>query len=92
VLLAVIFLVGATTYLQQRMSTTDPQQARMLALTPVMFAFFAVSFPFGLSIYWIVYSLVGMLEYFLVTRLPAALPQPPAAVVLPQRPKGSKKK
>ncbi len=91
-LLLIIALVGATTFLQQRMTTTDPQQARMFILMPFMFAVFAVSFPVGLSIYWIVYSLVGMLEYYLVLRLPSALPQPPAAVVLPQRPKGSKKK
>ena len=92
VLLAVIVLVGLTTYLQQRVSMTDPQQARMFILMPIIFAFFALSFPFGLSIYWIAYSVVGTLEYYLVQRLPTVLPQAAPEVVLAQRPKGSKKK
>ncbi len=92
VLLAIIVLVGLTTYIQQRVSMTDPQQARMFVLMPIIFAFFALSFPFGLSIYWIVYSVVGTLEYYLVQRLPTVLPQPAPEVVLSQRPKGSKKK
>ena len=91
VLLLIIALVGATTYFQQRMTTTDPQQARLFILFPFMFAVFAVGFPVGLSIYWIVYSLVGMLEYYLVMRLPSA-PPPPPPVILSQRPKGSKNK
>jgi len=92
VLLAIIVLVGLTTYIQQRVSMTDPQQARMFILMPIIFAFFALSFPFGLSIYWIVYSVVGTLEYYLVQRLPTVLPPPPPEVVLSQRPKGSKKR
>lgn len=92
VLLAVVVLVGLTTYLQQRMSVTDPQQARVLVFMPVMFAAFAVSFPLALSIYWTVYSLASIGEYWLVNRLPAMVPPPPAPEVLPQRPKGSKKK
>lgn len=92
VLLGIIVLVAATTYLQQRVSMTDPQQARMFVLMPIIFAFFALSFPVGLSIYWIAYSVVGTLEYYLVQRLPTVLPQAAPAVVLAQRPKGSKKK
>jgi YidC/Oxa1 family membrane protein insertase len=92
VFLGVIVLVALTTYLQQRVSMTDPQQARMFVLMPIIFAVFAISFPFGLSIYWIVYSVVGTLEYYLVQRLPTVLPQAPPEVVLSQRPKGSKKK
>ncbi|HEX4841254.1 MAG TPA: YidC/Oxa1 family membrane protein insertase, partial [bacterium] len=92
VLLGIIVLVGLTTYFQQRVSITDPQQARMFVLMPIIFAFFAISFPFGLSIYWIVYSVVGTLEYYLVQRLPTVLPQAPPEVVLSQRPKGTKNK
>lgn len=91
VFLGVIVLVAVTTYLQQRVSMTDPQQARMFVLMPIIFAVFAISFPFGLSIYWIVYSVVGTLEYYLVQRLPGP-PAGPPEVVLSQRPKGSKKK
>ncbi len=91
-------LVGVTTYVQQRMSITDPQQARFLAIMPVFFAWFSVSYPVGLSIYWIVQSLAGIVEYRLVVGLPRPIPAaaPPGgtrpAGVLTQRPKGTKKK
>lgn len=92
-------LVGVTTYLQQRMSVTDPQQARMFIFMPILVAYFATQFPVGLSIYWIVSTLLYILEYYLVvgrlTPVPAAAPispGKPAMAVLPQRPKGTKKK
>lgn len=92
-------LVGASTYFQQRMSMTDPQQARLFVLMPIMFGYFATLYPIGLSIYWIVSTLAYILEYYVVVgRLtpptPAAPigPDKPAMVVLPQRPRGTKKR
>jgi YidC/Oxa1 family membrane protein insertase len=92
-------LVGLSTYLQQRMSITDPQQARMLILMPVMIAYFATLYPVGLSIYWIVSTLAYILEYYIVVgrlRPPAPAapisPEKPALAVLPQRPRGTKKR
>lgn len=54
-------LVGATMWIQQKMSTTtvssDPKQAQqaqlMLWMMPMMFTFLALSFPSGLSLYWV---------------------------------------
>jgi len=98
VVLAIVVLVGLTTYLQQRMSITDPQQARMFLFMPVMVAYFALNFQIALSIYWIVSTLVYMLEYFIVVGRPGPVPvgglapakaSPP---LLSQRPKGTKKK
>ncbi len=92
-------LVGATTYLQQMISITDPQQARMFVFMPIMVAYFATNFQIGLSIYWIVSTLAYMVEYLLVVgrlrpapagTVPAPNPNPPQ--VLSQRPKGTKKK
>jgi YidC/Oxa1 family membrane protein insertase len=97
VVAVLIVLVGLTTFLQQRMSVTDPAQARMFLFMPIMFAVFAVAFPVGMSIYWIIYSVLGTLEYMLV----AGRPSPPGAAVVrttekpevfAQRPKNSKKK
>ena len=98
VVLAIVLLVGLTTYLQQRMSITDPQQARMFLFMPVMVAYFALNFQIALSIYWIVSTLVYMLEYFIVVGRPGPVPAGGLAPVkaspplLPQRPKGTKKK
>ena len=98
VVLAIVLLVGLTTYLQQRMSITDPQQARMFLFMPEMVAYFALKFQIALSIYWIVSTLVYMLEYFIVVGRPGPVPAGGLAPVkaspplLPQRPKGTKKK
>lgn len=92
-------LSGVTTYLQQRLSVTDPQQARMFVIMPFMVAYFATVVPVGMSIYWIVSTLAYMLEYYVVlgrlTPPPPAAPisaEKPAIAVLPQRPRGTKKK
>lgn len=96
VLLLLIVLVGLTTYLQQRMSVTDPQQARMFLFMPIMFAVFAAAFPVGMSIYWIIYSVLGTLEYLLIAGRPAAAPAAARAPAKPeifsQRPKDTRKK
>lgn len=97
-LMVVIFaLVGVTTYLQQRMSVTDPQQARMFVFMPIMFTLFSPSFPVALSIYWIVSTLASMAEYGIVVGKPGPVRAAVAGVgakpvVLPQRPKRAKKK
>jgi len=98
VLLAIVVLVGFTTYLQQRMTISDPQQARMFIFMPVMIAFFALSFQVALSIYWAVSTLAYLVEYLVVVGRPrptaASGPAPSKALpsLLPQRPKGTKKR
>lgn len=97
VLLIVPVLVGLTTFWQQQMSITDPQQARLFIFMPILVGYFATQFPVGLSIYWIVSTLVYMLEYYLVLgRLTPVSAAPssvnPKQAVLPQRPKGTKKR
>lgn len=71
-----IALVVITGYLQQKMMTpaTTPAaqgQNQMAGMTqsmqytmPLMFGFFALSFASGLSIYFIISNLVGMLQYW----------------------------
>ena len=67
-------LVGASTWVQQRMMTparaaADPQQQQMqntmLWMMPLMFAFFTLQFPSGLALYWVATNVVGVvLQYF----------------------------
>jgi YidC/Oxa1 family membrane protein insertase len=48
-------IYGGTMYLQQRMTptpTTDPTQARVMAMMPLVFMFFFARFPAGLTIYY----------------------------------------
>lgn len=70
-------LIAATTYFQQRMSITDPQQARFFVFMPILFAWFSFSFPVGLSIYWISSTVVGIIEYYVVLGPPARRQAPP---------------
>ena len=68
-------LVGATMWLQQKMSMTtlptDPKQAQqsqlMLWMMPMMFTILALSFPAGLSLFWASSSVVRIALQYRVT-------------------------
>ena len=70
VLLLIPILMAVTTYLQQRISITDPQQAKLFIFMPILIAWFSLSFPVGLSVYWIVSTVVYLVEYLLVVGRP----------------------
>ncbi|MFC2017370.1 YidC/Oxa1 family membrane protein insertase [Chloroflexota bacterium] len=65
-------LVGGTMWLQQKMTmlpTADPKQRSqsqmMLWMMPLMFAFFALSFPSGLALFWVTSSVIRVvIQYF----------------------------
>jgi YidC/Oxa1 family membrane protein insertase len=66
-------LVGASTWVQQRMTTpgniTDERQQSMnktmMWMMPLMFAWFTLTVPSGLAVYWAATNLVGIaLQYF----------------------------
>ena len=65
-------LVGVSMYVQQKMTTpvtADPSQAAqgriMLTMMPLMFAFFAITFPSGLALYWLASTVITIvIQYF----------------------------
>jgi YidC/Oxa1 family membrane protein insertase len=67
-------LMGATMFLQQKMSTTkstDPaqaQQQRIMLMMPVIFTVTFLNLPSGLVLYWFVNNLLGILQQWLVNR------------------------
>jgi len=72
IVLAII--VGGTMWLQQKMSMTMPTDPRqrsqsqmMLWMMPLMFAFLALTFPSGLSLYWAATSIVRIVLQYRVT-------------------------
>lgn len=88
-------LVGGSMWMLQKMSTTsaiDPKQqsmSRMMTMMmPLMFGFFALSFPSGLSLYWILSNIISIVMQYRVTgwgtlkmpfgslRIPQPLPRP----------------
>jgi YidC/Oxa1 family membrane protein insertase len=64
-------LVAAGTWVQQKMVTVpsaDAQSAQMnqsmQMMMPIMIGWFSLSFPLGLSLYWIVFSVVGIIQQY----------------------------
>ncbi len=65
---------GASMFVQQKMTTPPAMDERsasmnntMLWMMPLMFTYFAISFPSGLALYWVVSSVVGIvLQYAFV--------------------------
>lgn len=83
-LILIPILTGITTYYQQRMSITDPQQAQMFIFMPFFVAFTSIAgwFPLGLSIYWIVSTAAYIVEYYIVVG-----PPKPIGVAPPRAPR-----
>ncbi len=65
--------VGGTMWVQQKMTTapsTDPKQksqsSMMLLMMPLMFGMFALMFPCGLALYWLISNAIGVItQYFI---------------------------
>ncbi len=67
-------LVGVSMWVQQKMvqpTTTDPKQRSqsqmMLWMMPLMFGFFALSFPSGLALYWVISNIITIAMQYFVT-------------------------
>jgi len=72
--LILALLVGVTMWLQQKMSMTpqtDPRQAQqanmMLWMMPLIFAYMALNFPAGLSLYWVTSSVFRIILQYRTT-------------------------
>ncbi len=78
-----VVLVGATTWLQTKTTVTTvtderarAQQQMMAYMMPIMFAFFALSFPTGVSLYWTINSLIQIGFNIVTYGLPALKIEP----------------
>ncbi|MCL4240460.1 MAG: membrane protein insertase YidC [Dehalococcoidia bacterium] len=88
-----VVLVGVTTWAQSKTTvtvTTDErvraQQQMMNIMLPLMFAFFALQFPSGVSLYWVVNSIVGVAFNILTYGFPALHIEPLFKVRTPPAP------
>lgn len=74
-------LMGASMWLQQRMSGTvspDPAQRWMLSAMPVFMTFLFWNFPSGLVLYWLVNNLLSIGQQYLINRQADAADPSPA--------------
>jgi YidC/Oxa1 family membrane protein insertase len=92
IIIPIVALVVGTSFLQTKMMTPataslDPSQAQMnqsmMLMTPLIFGFFVLNAPIGLSLYWITFSIMGILQQGftggwsgLTNLLPKPAPQP----------------
>lgn len=63
-------LMGASMFLQQWMTPTagDPNQRKMMMIMPLMFTFMFVSFPAGLTVYWLVNNILTIAQQYWISR------------------------
>jgi YidC/Oxa1 family membrane protein insertase len=72
--LSMAVLVGGTMWIQQKMSMTaaaDPkmqaQSRTMQWMMPLIFGYFCLNFPSGLSLYWLVSNIISIVMQYFVT-------------------------
>jgi YidC/Oxa1 family membrane protein insertase len=53
-------LMGIVMFLQQKMTTTDPQQAKIVVFMPVIFVVLFLKFPSGLVLYWFINNIFNL--------------------------------
>ncbi|MFH0942160.1 MAG: YidC/Oxa1 family membrane protein insertase [Chloroflexota bacterium] len=75
-------LVGGSMWVQQKMvtpATADPRQQQqskmMLWMMPLMFGFFALQFPSGLALFWVVSTLIRIIIQYFMTGWGNLVPQ-----------------
>jgi YidC/Oxa1 family membrane protein insertase len=63
-------LMGITMYVQQKMTPTnmDPAQAKIMAFLPLIFTFFMLQLPSGLTLYMFVSALFGITQQWYMLR------------------------
>ena len=65
-------LMGITMFLHQRItptSFTDPMQEKIMKFLPLIFTFFFVTFPAGLTLYWFTNNVASIVQQFYVNKL-----------------------
>ncbi|KUK53591.1 MAG: Membrane protein insertase, YidC/Oxa1 family [Desulfotomaculum sp. 46_296] len=70
VVLSLPILAGVTTYLQSKMTmtTNDPTQRMMLYTMPVFIAYICMTVPAGLSLYWVVFNVMGIIQQYFINK------------------------
>ena len=61
-------LMGIAMFVQQKMTTTDPKQAMMTYVLPIVFTVMFYKFPSGLVLYWLVNNVLTIAHQYYVMR------------------------
>jgi YidC/Oxa1 family membrane protein insertase len=65
-------LMGASMFVQQWMTPAagDPNQRKLMLMMPLIFTFMFVSFPAGLTVYWLVNNILSIAQQYWINRRP----------------------
>jgi len=63
-------LMGASMLIQQKLNPapTDPMQAKVMMILPLVFSVFFAFFPAGLVLYWVVNNVLSIAQQWIITR------------------------
>ncbi|PIE25168.1 MAG: membrane protein insertase YidC [Neptuniibacter caesariensis] len=63
-------IMGVSMFIQQMLNPTppDPMQAKIMKMLPIMFTFFFLWFPAGLTLYWVVNNILSIAQQYLINR------------------------
>jgi len=81
--------MGATMFIHQRITPTnftDPMQEKIMKFLPLIFTFFFVTFPAGLTLYWFTNNLFSIAQQYYVNSL-FAKNKKPKIVKVEEKPK-----
>jgi YidC/Oxa1 family membrane protein insertase len=68
-------LMGIAMFIQQKMTSTDPKNAAMTYMLPIIFTVIFYRFPSGLVLYWLVNNILTIMHQYLLAR--SDQPEPP---------------
>ncbi len=63
-------IMGVSMFIQQMLNPTppDPMQAKIMKMLPIMFTFFFLWFPAGLTLYWVVNNILSIAQQYLINK------------------------
>ena len=63
-------IMGASMFIQQMLNPTppDPMQAKIMKMLPLLFTFFFLWFPAGLTLYWVVNNILSIAQQYLINK------------------------
>lgn len=63
-------IYGITMWFMQKLNPqpTDPMQARVMQMLPIVFTFMFLLFPAGLVLYWVTNNTLSMLQQYVITK------------------------
>lgn len=63
-------IMGASMFIQQQLNPTppDPMQAKIMKMLPILFTFFFLWFPAGLTLYWVVNNILSIAQQYVINK------------------------